>query len=144
MSHSGYTGHLFEEEVLSVCPISRVEWNGTSYVSFRESCAMVRTHQPAALPIGARRLRNRVAEQIGTEGERVKLFTAVGTPLDLFHGVDAFFEFDGHVITIDLTINPHKDSGKAHFILTGDDITTNLPETAARIAREIISLSGRA
>lgn len=144
MSRSGYTGHLFEEEVLSVCPISRTDWDGTGYVSFRKSCVMVREHQPAALPITARRLRNRVAEQVGNGGEHVRLFTAVGTPLDLFHGVDAFFEFKGIVVTIDLTINPHKDSGKAYFILNEDDITTNLPETAARIAREIKSLSGRA
>jgi hypothetical protein len=135
----GYTGRLFEEEVLSVCSVNRVEWDGTKYVSFQKSCTMVRKHQPAALPIAARRLKNRVAEQIGNGGEKLELFTAIGTPLDIFHGVDAFFEFNGIVVTIDLTRNPNKDSGKAHFILTEDDVTTNLLETASRVAREIKS-----
>ncbi len=136
-SYSGYTGHLFEEEVIGRC---RVTHNG--HMRWREAMELVRKNQPAALPITARRLRNRVAERIGDTVGTLKFFTAVGTPLDFFHGVDGFFEFKGVVVTIDVTMNPHKDSGKADIIVQKDDLN-DIPELAGRIAREMRSQLSR-
>jgi hypothetical protein len=59
----------------------------------------------------------------------------VRSALDVFHGVDGFFEFRGVVVTIDVTINPNKVCGKADLVVSGDDFE-DLPALAARIARE--------
>lgn len=55
----------------------------------------------------AKDLRIELLDQLGIkdeESDRVKVFTAVGTPLDVFHGVDAFVEIDGKVVTLDITL----------------------------------------
>lgn len=62
--------------------------------------------------------------------------------MDVFHGVDGFFEFHGIVVTIDVTTNPNKDSGKADVIVHPDDLE-NLSTLAGRIAREFITKQRR-
>jgi len=128
MYHDGYTGHLFEEEVLGRC---RVRHHG--YMRWRDAAKLARTSQPARKTPTAVRLEREVSRQLG---EAVVFFTAVGSPFDLFHGVDGFFEFCGTVVTIDLTMNPHKDSGKADLIVHRDDLG-DLVAIAARVVREL-------
>ncbi|MBU4348163.1 hypothetical protein KJ671_01485 [Patescibacteria group bacterium] len=55
--------------------------------------------------------------------DRIKFYTAVKTPLDIFHGIDAFIEFEDsnkkkHLVTFDLTINPQKIECKSDIIVT--------------------------
>lgn len=47
----------------------------------------------------------------------LKVYPAFGSPLDVFHGVDLFFEYCGKICTVDLTINPNKDNYKANVIV---------------------------
>jgi len=65
-----------------------------------------------------------VCEELGAKDySLVKCFTAVGSPLDIFHGVDSFVELDGGaVVTIDLTTNSKKDVHKADIILHEQDV----------------------
>ena len=59
-----------------------------------------------------------VAERLCPEDySKLKLYGAVNTPFDLFHGVDAFFEYEGRIVTLDLTLNEKKDEYKADFII---------------------------
>jgi len=55
--------------------------------------------------------------------DRVKFYTAVKTPLDTFHSVDAFIEFKDSkgkkfLTTFDLTLNPHKKEHRSDIIVT--------------------------
>lgn len=55
--------------------------------------------------------------------DRVKFYTAVKTPLDTFHDVDAFVEFKDldnkkYLVTFDLTLNPQKQKYKSDIIVT--------------------------
>lgn len=55
--------------------------------------------------------------------DRIKFYTAVKTPLDLFHGVDAFIEFKDrngkkYLTSFDLTLNPHKQEHRSDIIVT--------------------------
>ena len=68
-----------------------------------------------------------ISKKLITENEedqdRIKFYTAVKTPLDTFHSVDAFIEFKDsnekkYLITFDLTLNPKKESGKSDVIVS--------------------------
>lgn len=55
--------------------------------------------------------------------DRIKFYTAVKTPLDTFHSVDAFVEFKDlddkkYLVTFDLTLNPHKKEHRSDIIVT--------------------------
>ncbi len=134
MPHDGYTGRLFEEKVLGTC---KARCYG--YMSWRTSAELVRQNQPVKKTSVVSRLEQEVGKQLG---EVVNFYTAVCSAMDIFHGTDGFFEFHGFVVTVDVTTNPHKNSGKADLIVHADDLE-NLPTLAGRIAREFISKERR-
>lgn len=105
--YDDHTGRDLECEVLGTVEI---EWHG--YMSFRESTELVKRDQSKC----SKRLWM-LAELISRRlGAEVKAYTSVGTPLDVFHGVDAFFEFRGTMVSIDLTLNPTKVCHKADVV----------------------------
>lgn len=63
-----------------------------------------------------------IFEKLGIDAQDVKFFTAVKSPLDIFHGVDGWFEIVGGngnlvIVTIDITANPKKgDEHKADIV----------------------------
>lgn len=108
--YSGYTGHLFEEEVLGAC---KVRWDRKRYYSYRLCVEATKKCQPKQTRHQVVSLETTVSSELG---QPVKFFTAVGTPMDVLHGVDGFFECEGMLVTIDLTLNPHKTSHKADIV----------------------------
>ena len=118
---NGYTGRLFEEEVLGHCGGS---WSG--YMTYHQSLDFVKNNQiwdptdPSSRT--ANDLHSHVALELGLEDwSELKFYSALKTPLDLFHGVDGFFEFRGTVVTIDVTININKQKYKADLIFHPSD-----------------------
>ncbi|MEK7621833.1 MAG: hypothetical protein AAB415_01510 [Patescibacteria group bacterium] len=143
MSHLGvgYTGHLFEEEVLGT---GWASWDLRNYVPFDEALTLVRSHQnwnPSdPTTRRANDLHAEVALALELENwQELCFFSALKSPLDFFHGVDGFFEFRGRVVTIDLTTNPHKDRAKARFVLHPADLAEDRPATAKMIARALLA-----
>ncbi len=74
----------------------------------------------------ARELRLAVIDELGLEDEgdmdRIRFYSAVGSPLDIFHGVDGWIEFvpdkgSPSMVTIDVTLNPEKLTHKADIIV---------------------------
>ncbi|MFA6446157.1 MAG: hypothetical protein WCW14_02825 [Candidatus Paceibacterota bacterium] len=114
--HSGYTGGLFEDEVLGVVKTS---WDGKTYFQFREAMNMVKQSQDGTPKTEfARKLCDEVAKQLHARPGEIKYYTSVRTPLDRFHGIDALLEFEGQFITIDASMNHQKEgSTKAHVII---------------------------
>jgi hypothetical protein len=54
--------------------------------------------------------------------DRIKFYTSVKTPLDVFHGIDAFVQFKDsnekkYLITFDLTLNTQKKEYKSDIIV---------------------------
>lgn len=140
----GYTGRLYEREVLGSC---KVAWDGKSYVAYDEALHGVIEGQPwdprDPTPRAASDLHASIALALGIEDwSKLGLFTAVGSPLDFFHGIDGFIAYRGRYVTFDVTTNPHKDEAKADFVVTEDDL--NQPDLIARlIASKLISPSAR-
>lgn len=135
-SYEGYTGGLLEEEVFGRC---RGDWDGETYLSFRDSLEYAKNNQPVGWRVSdpasrfAGDLFSLVALKLGLDDwSELKLYGAVGTPLDIFHGVDGFFEYNGEIFTIDLTLNQHKDSYKADIVINPE--TSDLEVVADEIA----------
>ena len=128
-------GKFFEGAVLGECTAS---WDG--YMSYKEAMCAVRQAQPGGDPTDpvkdtASDLHVFVCEELGCDDYSfVKFFTAIGSPLDFFHGVDAWFEFNGRVVTIDVTLNPNKEKPKADLVILGQD---------DGISRETLRLSAK-
>lgn len=114
-----YTGGLFEREILGECIFV---WD--KYSSYIKCIELVKANQPRGWnpsdppTVAANDLHALVVEALNLEDyDSVKLYTALHSPLDFYHGVDCFVEYNGRVATIDLTVNRYKDVYKANFIL---------------------------
>lgn len=133
-----YTGHMLEWDCFGSC---LWKWEAEpEYVPFRQAMARVRKSQPwdptDPEPLVSSNLHAYVCLALGVEDwSEVALYTSIGSPLDRFHGVDAFFHFRGRVVTIDVTANPHKNSYKADVILSAEAIENGgLKQVASKIA----------
>ena len=73
----------------------------------------------------------------GFDPDRLRLYTAVGSTLDIYHHIDGFFFFEGVIVTMDTTINPNKDqeSCRARILVTGEDAINGYKDVAVEIAR---------
>ncbi len=75
----------------------------------------------------------------------VNFVTAVGSALDMKHGIDGYFLFEHkktkqrYMVTIDLTVNPEKESHKANLIINpaGSTETGMAPDTVSGIVSNL-------
>ena len=127
----GYTGRLLEGEFLP--PVSQTS---ATYMPYREALRYAMDRQPRGWrPTDPpSRLANDfqylISDGLGTDPSRVELYTAVGSPLDRYHGVDGWVVYGSKRVTFDVTLNPHKDSYKADVIVR----PTQLEIAAAEVA----------
>ncbi|MEX0651917.1 MAG: hypothetical protein WD509_02365 [Candidatus Paceibacterota bacterium] len=105
-----------------------------------EAFAQVRRNQPPLRTQTVVAFNREVRQLLGDEA---RFFTAVGTSLDVHQGIDGFFEFNGVVVTIDVTMNPDKETWKADRIVHPEDLE-DIPHLVGRIVKQMqIKLSGR-
>ncbi len=131
----GTTGRIFERETLGEC---RIRCRG--YVKFKPALDAVFCNQPGSPyePAGeASNFREVVAQEMqgaGMNPSRLAIYTAVGSALDVFHKIDGFFFYEGVIVTVDTTMNPHKDCApRARVLVTADDAITGYHEAAGEI-----------
>lgn len=129
-----YTGREFEADMLGEVDIFSPKFqealnkvvitgeDGRRFVSYRDALDLVKKFQPAdpknPKKDFLRELRLAVAEKLGLETteelETISAYTAVRTPLDVYHGVDGFIEIKSQkqpaeIVTLDLSLNPEKE-----------------------------------
>ena len=125
-------GKLVESELLGETKKEMILFNQLheteTYMKYRQAVEFAKSHQRGD-PFNPKRffpksirdtLKNE--ESLGvTEEEQIAFYTAVNSPLDRYHGVDAFVEYKKGektvMVTIDVTMNSSKDSYKADVIL---------------------------
>lgn len=120
-------GCVFEVEVLGRCMCKC-----TGKPEKQTAFAQVRQHQPT------RKTSTVVALECAFEnalGMPVRFYTAVGSALDFYYGIDAFIEFNGQIVTIDLTMNDEKVCGRADVIVHKND----LPKLLGILASAMLS-----
>ncbi|MDO8470711.1 MAG: hypothetical protein Q7S63_01915 [bacterium] len=139
MNGDGLTGRLFEEDVLAECLF---QWKaGQAYTPFRQSMRLVRQNQPWDPTDPSTRdgndLHCQVALALGLEDwSDLQFLTALHSPLDHWHGIDGLFEWQGCVVTIDLTCDHGKEEYKADVIIYPEDSDDQWKLAAHRIAEK--------
>ena len=106
-------------------------------MKFNEALEEVKQNQPYSPnhPTGeAAVFHEAVALAMGIRPEDLELYTAIGSTLDRFHGIDGFFSFDGIIVTLDITANMSKDEYKARVIVTIKDAENGYKQAAEEIA----------
>jgi len=120
-----YTGKLAEYELLG--EVLKKPEETLEYIPYRDAIEAIKKKQPWKDPTNPEKkfpndLHKKIAAKLcPTNYKRLRFYTAVGSELDRFHGVDAFFELDFVEsekiktirVTFDLTINPKKEEYKA-------------------------------
>ncbi|MDQ2932829.1 MAG: hypothetical protein M3Q80_00420 [bacterium] len=133
----------FKSEMFGLCPFG---YGGTTYRKFKQAFYLVRKCQPLwsdPCLTGARNLRAAVAKamKLVTPEEQNELlfYSAIGTPLSFFHGVDGWFEYRGLIVTVLLTKSRQIDSTKSGTVPVRVLDLQNQPETEFEIAaRQIV------
>lgn len=129
------TGKTVEQELFG-----RSERLGRTpeYLKYRQAMDLVRKLQPGdpkdPKSDFAYEVFVTVEKLLAIKGEdKLSFYTAIDSLLDHMHGVDGWFELaDGRRVTVDLTTNPNKATGKADIIflvpLDGLDRTTDVTQ----------------
>ena len=126
----GYTGKIAESEVLgeTAKPEYEKKMAMEGYITYDQAMDLVKDFQPFQDPTDP--YENRFPQDVhATLADLLKLqnfsqlryYTAIDSPLDRLHSVDAFFELDlgnGQCmrVTLDMTQNPNKEDYKADVV----------------------------
>jgi hypothetical protein len=91
------------------------------YLKYKQAMEVVRKLQPGdptdPKPDFAYEVLIQVEGKIPDGKDRIRFYTAIGSMLDHWHGVDGWFELeDGRRVSIDLTTNPQKETHKADIV----------------------------
>lgn len=123
------SGQLFEEEILGHC---RVSWNG-EYLPWGKAVWQVRKNQPwnTFCPeiLFLRTVLDKLKKELRISAE---FYTAVGTALDVYHGVDGYFYFRGIMVTVDASLR-NKNAFRTDLLL-GEEDTQDPSGFAHRVA----------
>lgn len=125
------TGHIIEAELFGeVAKEGRVEfgdWQRLRRETRQSALQIVKETQGTNDPTDpekpfANDLHASVAQVVTPDDySKLRLFTAIGSALDIKEGIDAFIELDkeeGTIsVTLDVTANPEKESHKADVII---------------------------
>lgn len=119
-----YTGRVLESELLGETE-GAVERNKAEYQSYREAMSEVKAFEQKGTYF-VRDLTERLTTIMAVPAETVRFYTALGTTLDYFHGIDGFFELDINgntlVVTVDVSLREKpRDEYKADVLIYIDE-----------------------
>ena len=112
------------------------------YMSYAAALAYARDHQPNPLDRSKslKELRAKILSLCSDTMQPMKFYTAIGTPLDTYHGIDAFFEQGSTTVTLDVS-GREKENHKAdvliHARLNDDGELVCDSKEIDRVAREV-------
>jgi len=134
-------GQFFEQAIFKGCVDDDFDVDN-GYMEYKESLAWAKDHQPKKDYNNPEtldseqlsQLKSAVSSKLTNVDEVLRFYTAIGSPLDVLHGVDGFFEIGNHIVTLDLTLNSDKIIAKADVVILADDengMTNEIIELAA-------------
>ncbi len=144
---AGVTGHLLECDIFGEC---RVKAQGCASKAVRRELRRkfsywaavhyVSQIQPSKEFTGDPDFLNAVVVALEQRGfrdvrKKVQIITAVGSVLDYLYHVDGYVKYQGIIVTLDCTRNPHKEQCSADVLITGSDFCEGYPESAYLIAK---------
>lgn len=69
----------------------------------------------------------------------LEFYVAIGSALDVYHGIDMFFQIRSRIVTLDLTRRVSKEDAKADFLLTADMIEKDQIEELGKTIADIFN-----
>jgi hypothetical protein len=135
-------GKFFETAVFKSCTNA----DSVSGMNYKDSLDWVKKHQPekdfknpdTLDSKQLSKLRSEIVSRLPHVDEVLRFYTAIGSSLDILHGIDGVFELGEYQVTVDLTLNPEKTTGKADVIVLADD-EDGLSDEAIQIASKDIA-----
>jgi hypothetical protein len=121
-------GNVFQLEILGRCGA-----RCTAYRNWRDALAEAKRTQPVRKTEFLQQVEQSMRRIL--QEPQINLFTAVGSAFDIYHGVDAFVEYKGTIVTIDVTRETAKTAAKADVVYQCGDSISNL---AATLVNEIL------
>ncbi len=121
-------GQFFEQAVFKGCVSDNTDIEH-GYMEYKESLTWAKDHQPKKDYNNPEtldsqqllQLKSAVSSKLTNVDEVLRFYTAIGSPLDVLHGVDGFFEVGDHIVTVDLTLNSDKVIAKADVVILADN-----------------------
>lgn len=117
---------------------------GVEYAPYNDAMRQVMNAEPVQLSEPILKLKQIVHNKIKPEYDYLMVRSAVGTPLDVFHGVDLVVALGNQKVTIDVTSNEAKEDyggAKADVVLYGaideDGLVQVSDEEVERVANAI-------
>ncbi len=130
---AGYSNSLVKWEVIGRCR-ARAYGHMSYRAAFEEVKAKENQPYVSTRPTGeAHKLHGAVARAMGINPERLQLYTAVDSSLEVIHGIDGFFVFEGTVVTFDVVVFTPR-SVNTDILVTRRDILSQYESCAKRIA----------
>ena len=138
-----YTGRFLETDMFGERFVGE---GNVEYKKYEAAIEDVKNDYPGnpsdPRPSFANDLHAEVVEALGLDDkyDEVQFYTAVGSSLDRYHGVDAFFEYNGGRVTLDVTKNPAKAGGYKADLMIGEEefeYPSRRKEKAKEIADEL-------
>lgn len=126
------------------------------YISFRDALDMAKIAQPWKDPTNPekdflRDLRIEVADRLGIGNDeqaldRLRAYTAIGSPLDLLHGVDCFMEYEKKNganlrVFMDITNDPEHKKGKPGVLTIDANAIGDAADNAKKYLESIETLA---
>lgn len=119
------------------------------YLSFSKSILLVkqnqqrghRSHCPRTPFLKA--MYNCIAPALRNGRQELRVFVALWSPLDFFHGVDFFFDYEGKIVTIDVTTKLWKLDYTADVLITAEEIRHNEHYNRARFIAHLLQIKER-
>jgi hypothetical protein len=110
-------GRRFEQSFLgyTLRDEDNLYFNPEEYISFVEALQEMMETQPVGYDPssptdgGVVELFQKVKDILEKDRDDLRLYIAVGTRMDFFHGVDAVFSWHNVNVTIDVTVDPNKE-----------------------------------
>ncbi len=89
------------------------------YLPYGEAMKKILDSEACVLTDSIRKLKSLVHQKVAPESGFIRVRSALGSSLDIHHGVDLVMEYNGNIVTIDITENSVKIStgAKADIIL---------------------------
>lgn len=120
-------GRALEEEVLGIAgsegmPEFKQFWSAVEDAKLRQLARGTLSNSPKTTI--TKKLFRSVKQNLRRRNYQrlLEFYVAIGSALDVYHGIDMFFQIKGRIVTLDLTLRASKEGAKADFLLTADMI----------------------
>ena len=137
-------GRALEREILGMAgsdemPKFKEFWLAVREVRLRQLARGILSNSP--ITVVTKKLFQSVRRHLRNKRDQrlLEFYVAIGSALDVYHGIDMFFQIRSRIVTLDLTRRASKEDAKADFLLTADMIEKDQIEELGKTIADIFN-----